>query len=300
MRIVVIVPFLNEGRFLPTFLESVAAQSRRPDQLVLVDDGSTDGSAEIAEEFATHHPFAAALRRPLRPPQRDRLATADELKAFLWALEQVTEPWDVIAKMDGDLKLNPRIIAELERQFGLDASLGMAGSFLEEEDGSGDHARLRIRTEHVHGATKFYRRECWEQIAPVPTIIGWDTMDEVKARILGWRTQSFEIPGGDSLHLRRRATYDGVARGFRRSGAGAYALGDHPLHVLLFSFRHLRGAPGAVGALNYLAGWSAAGLRRAPRGAPDVRAYIRRDQIRRMRRRARLLLRTSLEPAPSP
>jgi len=286
VRIVAVVPFLNEARHLPAFLESVAAQARRPDRLVLVDDGSTDGSGAIAAEFAARHDFAVALTRPPRPPKRDRLATADELKAFLWAVDQLREPWDVLAKLDGDLKLNPETIAELERRLAADPALGMAGSYLTEEDDSGARARLRIRDGHVHGATKFYRRECWEQISPLPAIIGWDTMDEVKARMRGWRTQSFEMPGGDPLHLRARASYDGVARGLRRSGAGAYALGDHPLHVLLFSLRHARGAPGVIGALHYLAGWTGAALRRAPRADAEVRAHIRRDELRRIRRRA--------------
>jgi poly-beta-1,6-N-acetyl-D-glucosamine synthase len=290
MRIVAVVPFLNEAHHLPRFLASVAAQTRRPDRLVLVDDGSTDGSGAIASEFAARHDFAVALTRPPRPPQRDRLATADELKAFLWAVEGLDEPWDVLAKLDGDLDLNPRTIAELETRLAADPGLGMAGSYLSEENGGGELARLRIRDGHVHGATKFYRRECWEQIAPLPTIIGWDTMDEVRARMLGWRTQSFEMPGGDPVHLRPRATYDGVARGLRRSGAGAYALGDHPLHVLLFSLRHARGAPGLPGAANYLAGWAGAAVRRGPRADPDVRAHIRRDELQRIRRRAALLV----------
>jgi glycosyltransferase involved in cell wall biosynthesis len=290
MRILAIVPFLNEAEFLSTFLESVAAQTRRPDRLVLVDDGSADGSTAIAVGFAASHRFAVAVQRPPRPPRRDRLATADEFKAFLWALESIDEPWDVVAKLDGDLQLNPETIAEIERQFALDDRLGMAGSYLSEEDESGARVRLRIRAVHVHGATKFYRRECWEEIAPVPTLIGWDTMDEVKARMRGWRTQSFSMPGRDPLHLRKRASYDGVARGYRRSGAGAYALGDHPLHVLLYSLRHLRSGAGVAGTLNYLAGWTMAAQRRTRRADPEIRAYVRADQVARIRRRAALLV----------
>ncbi len=77
------MPFLNESVHLPRFLDSMAAQTRVPDRLVLVDDGSTDGSAAIAESFAARHPFAVVVRRPPRPPRTDRLAGADELKAFL-------------------------------------------------------------------------------------------------------------------------------------------------------------------------------------------------------------------------
>jgi poly-beta-1,6-N-acetyl-D-glucosamine synthase len=298
MRIIAIVPFLNEERFLPRFLASLADQTRRPDRVILVDDGSTDASGLIADEFAAQHPFALSWSRPPRPPRRDRLATADELKAFLWALDRYREPWDVLAKLDGDLELNRGTIGELERQLTLDAGLGIAGSYLTEVDpSSGALQRLVIGSDHVHGATKFYRRECWEQIAPLATIIGWDTLDEVKARMFGWRTKSFAVPGGDPLHLRKRATSDGVARGLRRSGCGAYALGDHPLHVLLFSVRHLTGAPGAVGALNYVAGWTGAALARHPRVDPAVRAHIRRDELRRIRARAIMVMRRPLRSA---
>jgi poly-beta-1,6-N-acetyl-D-glucosamine synthase len=285
MRIVAIVPFLNEEQFLPRFLASVEAQTRLPDRLLLVDDGSTDSSFAIAAEFAARNSYAEALRRPQRRPQRDRLATADELKAFLWGIERIDAPWDVVAKLDGDLQLTPETIAALQHQLEQDRQLGMVGTYLTEVDSTGARARLRIHPDHVHGATKFYRRECYESIAPLPTIIGWDTMDEVKASILGWRTQSIALPGGDPLHLRARASFDGVARGFRRSGKGAHALGAHPLHVLLMALRYTVHAPGVSGGLNYLAGWTAATLRRDPRGEPEVRAHIRRGDLRRIRRR---------------
>jgi poly-beta-1,6-N-acetyl-D-glucosamine synthase len=300
MRIVAIVPFLNEDRFLRPFLASVASQTRRPDELVLVDDGSTDASGEIAASFAERHSFASALQRPPRSRDRDRLATADELKAFMWAVAQIKDGWDVIAKLDGDLELNPHTIAEIERQFALDPTLGMAGSYLTEIGESGDALRLRIREVHVHGATKFYRRGCWEEIVPIPEIHGWDTIDEVKARMAGWRTRSFEIPGGDPLHLRPRGSYDGVARGFRRSGGGAYRLGDHPLHVLFYSLRHLRGPGGIAATANYLAGWGSAALRRGPRADAAVREYIRDDELRRMRRRLALMLRVPIGAASPP
>ena len=113
-------------------------------------------------------------------------------------------------------------MAELER----DERLGLAGSFLQEAG-----RRIRIGEGHVHGATKFFRRECWEDIAPVPPILGWDTIDESTARLRGWRTKSFAMPDGDPEHLRPRGTHDGLLRGYRRWGECSYALGESPLHV---------------------------------------------------------------------
>ena len=85
---------------MPVFLESLAAQTRPPDRLLLVDDGSTDGSHEPAAEFAAEHEWAQLLRRPPRPTERDRLATAKELVAFQWGVTQLDVDWDVVGKVD--------------------------------------------------------------------------------------------------------------------------------------------------------------------------------------------------------
>lgn len=288
MHILAIVPFLDEEALLPAFLESVEAQTRRPDRLVLVDDGSTDASFEIAREFAGRHGWAAALRRGVVGERRgDRLAAANELTAFLWAVDRAEGGWDVVAKLDADLRLTPRtvetIAAELERHPGL----GMAGSYLSEVDGRGKLGRLRIRPEHVHGATKFYRRECFEAISPLPAILGWDTIDEVKARLAGWETRSFAMPDGDPLHMRMRGGHDGLLRGYRRWGECAWAMGEHPLHVVLHGFQRMSEPPRVLSGLNYVAGWASAGARRLPRAEPEVRAAVRRDQLERIGRRLR-------------
>ena len=127
MRLVVCVGFLNEEEFLPTFLDTVAAQTRPPERMLLVDDGSTDRSAEIARDFAARHAWAEYVSRPPRPPERDRLAQAQEFKAFLWAREQVSDGYDVIAKMDADLRLNPHLMETVIAAFDADPRLGIAG-----------------------------------------------------------------------------------------------------------------------------------------------------------------------------
>ena len=290
--IAVVVPFLNEAWCLPVFLRSMAAQVRLPDRLVLVDDGSTDRSAEIAEEFARTRPEVMVLRRPPRSPGRDRLAQAHELQAFQWAVEQLDGHWDVIAKMDADLELSPKSIATVEQAFLVDSRLGMAGVSLSEAGPNGDPVRLVSRPEHVEGATKFYRRGCWADIAPITPILGWDSFDEVHARSRGWRTQSFSAPDGDPLHMRRMGTQGAILRSFRRWGTCSYGSGMHPLHVLFYGQRLMRRRrPYLVGGLNYLGGWLLAGLRRAPRAQPEVRRAVRQEELARAKAKATLLVR---------
>jgi glycosyltransferase involved in cell wall biosynthesis len=52
----VIIIFLNEERFLQEAIDSVFAQSYENWELLLVDDGSTDASVEIAQGYAGKHP----------------------------------------------------------------------------------------------------------------------------------------------------------------------------------------------------------------------------------------------------
>lgn len=69
MRISVIIPVHNGAAFLPQTLRSVLHQDRPPDEVIVVDDGSKDDSADIAERFDTrisvirgHYGGAAAAR----------------------------------------------------------------------------------------------------------------------------------------------------------------------------------------------------------------------------------------------
>ncbi|MGI9121239.1 MAG: glycosyltransferase family 2 protein [Acidimicrobiales bacterium] len=280
--LVIVIPFLNEQRYLSSMLESVAAQVRPPDHLVVVDDGSTDGSAHIAAEFARCRDYVTVLVRPPRPSQRDRLITAAEWQAFQWAVDQIGDGFDVVAKLDADLVLDANVFNEVEAHFTADQRLGIVGPHLAEIDAAGRRMRLRGRPEHVHGAAKFYRRACYRQIMPIPAVHGWDMIDEVKARSRGWGTARFGKPGGETLHCRPMGAQDGALRGFRRWGQGDYVSGTHALVVLVTAWHRLRDRPRVVGSINYLFGWAAAALRRVPRIEPDLRAFARQEQLSRI------------------
>jgi poly-beta-1,6-N-acetyl-D-glucosamine synthase len=287
MRIVTIVSFLDEERHLPRLLASLASQTRFPDELLLVDDGSSDASGRIAEEFAADRDGVRVLRRPPHPAGRDRLAGAHELLAFQWALAQATPGWDVVAKVDADLEFTPRSFEFIEQAFERDAALGMAGAYLSAAADDGTLRREPQRVEHVRGPNKFYRRQCYEEIGPLPAHLGWDTMDQIRAAMRGWRTASLEMPDGEVVHLRPVGSHDGRLRAWRRWGTCAWGYGEHPLHVLALAARRAGERPRVLGALNYVVGWGVAGLRRAPRAEPELRAYVRREQMQRMRARLR-------------
>ena len=82
---------------------------------------------------------------------------------------------------------------------------------------------------------------------------------------------------------------DGLLRSFRRWGMAAYALGEHPLHVFLHGVQRMGERPLVIGGLNYLVGWALGTPRRLPRAEPELRAFVRRQQLRRIGERVRRL-----------
>ena len=62
----VVMPFCDSERFLRESIESVLAQTYRDWELLLVDDGSADGSTEIASEYAACEPRISYLAHPSR------------------------------------------------------------------------------------------------------------------------------------------------------------------------------------------------------------------------------------------
>jgi hypothetical protein len=145
---------------------------------------------------------------------------------------------------------------------------------------NGRRVREHSQPWHVRGATKFYRADCWREIAPLPTILGWDTIDEVRAQLRGWKIRCVTFPEKDTLHMRPTGSYDGrPLRGARRKGVAAWAYGAHPANVLASSVVRMREKPRILGGLAYLAGWLGAAARRLPRAEPEVVRFVRRGQL---------------------
>lgn len=52
----IIMPFLNQGKYIQESIESVLAQSYQNWELLLIDDGSIDRSTEITQQYARQYP----------------------------------------------------------------------------------------------------------------------------------------------------------------------------------------------------------------------------------------------------
>lgn len=77
LSVSVIVPVFNGERFLAEAIESVLAQAYHPLEIIVVDDGSTDGTGEIAHRFADQISY---LRQPNCGPAAARM----EISSAFW------------------------------------------------------------------------------------------------------------------------------------------------------------------------------------------------------------------------
>jgi glycosyltransferase involved in cell wall biosynthesis len=97
LRITVVVPALDEAERLPRCLASLAAQTRPPDEVVVVDNGSADATADLA---------AAAGARVVHEPERGIWPAA--------ATGYDAATGDVIARVDADSVLPPGWLARVD------------------------------------------------------------------------------------------------------------------------------------------------------------------------------------------
>lgn len=277
-KYIVITPVRDEEAYLRFTIESMLSQSVRPSEWVIVNDGSTDGTATIIDEYAAQHPWIRAVHRVNRG---FRKAGGGVVEAFNDGLRAVTTTdWQFIVKMDGDLTFEGHYFERCLDNFRNDSRLGIGGGVIcYVENGA---KRFEPCPEfHVRGATKIYRRECWDAIGGFWPAPGWDTMDEVKANMLGWGTRSFS-----DLHLqhhRYTGTADGIWAGMVKNGRANYVCGYHPLFMLAKFFIRLPRRPYLIGSLALLYGYVSGYMKQIPQ-VNDLQTigFLRRQQLGRL------------------
>jgi glycosyltransferase involved in cell wall biosynthesis len=278
MRYVVITPVRDEEEYIEGTIDSILHQTVLPIEWVIVDDGSSDRTGSIADRYAAQYPWIRVVHRENRGFRKSGGGVVEAFYAGYNSLKQ--KEWEFVVKLDGDLTFAPDYFERCFEYFSRDEKLGIGGGEINHDiDGE-----LKVEQNprfHVRGATKVYRRTCWEAIGGLWPASGWDTIDEVKANMLGWKTYAFRDLS--LLHHRETGMEEGLLRDRIKHGVACYVSGYHPLFVAASCARRLSQKPRVIGSLGILYGYLKAHFTHPPR--LDDRtyvAYIRGQQLRRL------------------
>ena len=276
-RLTIISPVLNEARHIEAVVRGMQSQTRPPDEWIVVDDGSDDGTLDLLRRAMEDVPFMRVVEAPATPlaAGADRLHHAAEARAFNYGLS-LASAFTHVGKLDGDIELPPDYYERLLGRFRDDASLGLAGGVLMEPTSRGWQLRGNSDLQHVRGALKLYTRDCFETIGGVREILGWDGVDEVLARMHGYRTRSF--PDAVARHHRPVGTAQGRLRGSYRLGRSMFIEGYPFLWITARSLMVGKSRPLALTGVAYLAGYVDAAVHGVSRfEASGYRQHLRSE-----------------------
>ncbi|HEY1648200.1 MAG TPA: glycosyltransferase family 2 protein [Terracidiphilus sp.] len=281
LKYVLITPARNEADFIELTLKSVVCQTVRPEKWVIVNDGSTDATAQIVAQYAYANPWIEIVHLPER---RERNFAGKAYAVSAGRAQLGTLHYDVIGNLDADVSFDSDYFGFLMERFAERPRLGCAGTAFREKGMSYNYEF--VGTEHVSGMCQMFRRECFEEIGGYAAIKsgGIDLIAVLSARVKGWETQTFTERTFEHHRIQGGALHGGL-RERVYTGRKDYLLGNHPLWELSRSVYQMRRKPYVIGGLLVLGSYMWNMVHGVDRTIPKELMLLRRDdQMKRLKR----------------
>lgn len=278
MKYYIVIPTYNEEQFIALTLQSLADQTVLPTKVIVVNDNSTDSTAEIVLAFAEKHPWISLVTKT---SSAIHLPGSKVIQAFQKGLESIDEDYDLIAKVDADLIFPSNYFETIIQHFESDATIGMVGGFCYiEKNGEWILENLTDK-DHIRGALKAYRKATFKQIGGLRAQMGWDTVDELLCKFYNWKVVTDE-----SLHVKHLkptgANYNKTAR--YKQGEAFYTLGYGFIITAIASLKLALRKGKLFLFIDYLIGFWKAKLSKKPMLVTDKQAqFIRKYRLQKMK-----------------
>lgn len=183
MNFYIIIPAHNEEDSITLTIESLAKQTLLPKKVVVVNDHSTDNTKSIIERFVEHYDWLHLVNVN---SSNEHIPGAKIINAFYKGFETLDDSYDVICKYDADLIFPENYLEELANHFNQNEKLGMAAGFCYIKKSNDWVLENLTRKDHIRGALKAYRKQCFLDIGKLKRSMGWDTVDELLAKYYKW------------------------------------------------------------------------------------------------------------------
>lgn len=219
MNFYIIIPAHNEEQFIGLTLDSLLNQTVLPSKVIVVNDNSTDKTAEIVLSFAGKNQFTSLIEKK---SDAIHLPGSKVIQAFHEGEKHIDSNYDFIVKADADLIFPNNYFETIIQHFQSDSTIGMVGGFAYIEKNGAWILENLTDKDHIRGAFKAYRKACFEQIGGLKPAMGWDTADELLCKFYNWKVVTDE-----SLHVKHLkptgANYNKASR--YKQGEAFYRLG---------------------------------------------------------------------------
>lgn len=276
---VLISPCRNEAQYMRQTLDSVIAQSVRPAKWIIVDDGSTDATPKILDEYREKYNWIEVVTRGDRGR---RSVGPGVIEAFYAGYAAINpDDYDYLCKLDLDLRLPPRYFEILIQRMIEDPCIATCSGKAYFES----HGRLvdeGISDEMSIGASKFYRISCFKAIGGFVHEVMWDGIDCHRCRMNGWVACSWDDPELRFIHLRPMgSSQQSIYAGRMRHGSGQYFMGTGFLFMAASAIYRMNKKPYVFGGLAMLWGWLRSAIMSKPRYEDAAfRKFLHRYQRR--------------------
>lgn len=264
-RYCLVTPCRNEEDYARRTLESVVNQSVLPALWVIVDDGSTDTTPQILDEYAKKYSYIRIIRRPDRGVRK---VGPGVIEAFYEGYASISPmDFEYVCKFDLDLEMPPRYFEYLMEKMEQQPRLGTcSGKPFYPDPITGKLISEMCGDEMSVGMTKFYRVECFEEIGGFVHEVMWDGIDCHICRMQGWLACSWDDPELRFLHLRAMgSSHKGMLTGRQRHGFGQYFMGTWPPYMFASALFRMTRPPFVVGGAAMLWGFLKSWIKGLPK-----------------------------------
>ena len=250
-KYIIISSVKDEEKYIETTIHAVLRQTARPSKWVIVDDGSRDRTPSIVDKYSRRFDWITVLTLARESGRDPGSAIIRAFEAGYRLVQDVD--FDFVVKLDCDLDFAPDYFQRLIDKFHQDSALGIAsGTYLEKSNSR--WLKVPMPAYHAAGASKVVRAKCFREIGGFIPSPGWDTIDEIRALMKGWKTRHFEELS--FYHLKDEGSGIGFARTSFMHGEIHYLAGGGPLFFLLkFLHRLVFGRPFLLGGIAMLLGY---------------------------------------------
>lgn len=290
MKYVLITSARNEEPFIRGTLDSVVAQIQLPERWVVVDDGSTDNTAEMVAGYTERFPWIMLIRNPRREG-RNFAAKANAVNIALAQMQNLE--FDALGNLDADTSFAPDYMEFLMKKFAAEPRLGVVGTPFT-QDGGYDSTRDSFEGEnYVAGPIQLFRRECFREIGGYVAnpAGGVDWIAVMAARLKGWTVHSF---ADKRYHHHRSMGTAGrsEAAALFSYGEKDYYLGNSPVWQLFRVTYRLAKKPYLTGGLALGFGYLWAAAKRVKRPvSEELMRFHRAEQMKKLKNILRSVVR---------